>query len=418
MKKLRILVTVLVAALSLLSLPATQAEATPRPRPVPTSATFTLNAKVLDGGQQIVSLTIDSSRLGVRASSLSAGTFSVHAVGTNPTSATDVTGIDADRTVTGVHLDRRGRIVIDLAYGFDVSSAFTFAWSNSAGTLGRNIMLDLAYTVTQNHPITLRDGRSFTFASLTQGKVVDPEVDAYRYGQSHGLKYRLFTPAGWGKRPLIVWLHGGGEGGWSDAYNDDLPLIANRGALGFSTPKAQRVFGGAYVLAPQATDYWLNDPAMGYSAKLKALIDDVVKHNRIDRSRIYVVGASNGGYMAPKLAIDYPGFFAADVPISPVVAFGDSTMISDAQLTQLRRIPTWVVQAKNDPVVPFETNGKHIYDVVGNALLSAYDGVTWDGVTYNGHWSWIYVAHNDPTTRHGLHIWQWMANQSLKHHHR
>lgn len=66
------------------------------------------------------------------------------------------------------------------------------------------------------------------------------------------------------------------------------------------TTEAQDIFGGAYVLAPQATDRWMNDAEMGYSAKLKELIDDVVANNSIDPS-VYVVIASNGGYMAARL---------------------------------------------------------------------------------------------------------------------
>lgn len=38
---------------------------------------------------------------------------------------------------------------------------------------------------------------------------------------------------------------------------------------------------------------------------------------------------------------------------------------------------------------------------IGNALLTAYPDVTFDGVTYDGHWSWIYVARNDPRTPKG-----------------
>lgn len=420
MKKLRILVTVAVTALSLLAISAPQAEAKRPPSTPPDSVTYTLNASVLDGGQQVVSLTLDTRRLQIARSSLSADTFSVHATGTNPYTslnpATVFGTFDVDRTVTGVHLDKRGRVVIELENGFGVTGASTFAWANS---VGRNIMLDLAYTVTQNEPITLKDGTPFTFSSLDQGDVVDPEVDAFGFGSAAGLNYRLYDPNGRGKRPLIVWLHGGGEGGWAEAQDNDLPLIANRGALGFITPKAQAIFGGAYVLAPQATDYWLNDPAMGYSAKLKQLIDTVVKHNRIDTSRIYVVGASNGGYMTPRLVVDNPGFFAAEVPICPAIAFRGTTMITDDELAAVTT-PTWVVQAITDDTVPFEANGQHLADTVPGALLSAYDDVTWDGVTYPTHWSWIYVARNAPTTDKGLHIWQWMAKQSLKkgHHHR
>ena len=46
--------------------------------------------------------------------------------------------------------------------------------------------------------------------------------------------------------------------------------------------------------------------------------------------------------------------------------------------------------------------------------LLQYADVTFDGVTYDGHWSWIYVARNDPSTAKGQHLWQWMAKQSLR----
>jgi predicted esterase len=423
-KKLHILIAALLAALTLLPFSATPAEA--HSKPVPSAHTFSLNAKVLDGGQQIVSLTIRTGRLGIKASSLSTSTFSVKATGTNPYTSLDPATVfgtfkDVQRTVTGVHLDRQGNIVIDLAYGFTTPGAFTFAWANSEQ---RNIMLDLTYSITQNQPVKLWGGKDYTFSALKQGRVMDPEVDAFGSGRAAGMVYRIYKPkkAAEGKRPLIIWLHGGGEGGWSQAYNNDLPLIANRGALGFITPKAQRIFGGAYVLAPQANDYWLNDAAQGYSARLKKLIDKVVRNNpRIDRNRIYVTGASNGGYMAPKLVVDNPKFFAAEVPIAPALLWEKTPkvfqrMISDAQLASIKT-PTWVVQSKDDLVLPFPANGQHMAATIPGSLLTAYDNVTWDGVTYNGHWSWIYVARNDPKTDSGLHIWQWMAKQHLASHH-
>jgi predicted peptidase len=424
MKKLHLLIAALIAALTLLPFSATQSQAHARSAK---AGTFTLNAKVLDGGQQIVSLTIRTGHRHILASSLSASTFSVQATGRDlyGLPAPDVLGAfnKVDRTVTGAHLDRSGNIVVELAYGFGVEGANTLAYALAEA---RNLVLDLTYTVTQKQPITLWGGASYTFGSFTQGKVVDPEVDAYGSGSAAGLSYRLFTPSrsAQGKRPLIIWLHGGGEGGWAQAQNNDLPLLANRGALGFSTPKAQRIFGGAYVLAPQATDFWLNDPLMGYSAKLKALIDRVVKTHRIDRNRIYVAGASNGGFMAPKLVVDNPRFFAAEVPIAPALVFQrvqgvpPEVMISDAELASIHT-PTWVVQSKDDPVVPFPVNGQHMAAMIPGALLTAYDNVTYGGVSYNGHWSWIYVARNDPTNAKGQHIWQWMAKQTLKsgHHH-
>ena len=42
--------------------------------------------------------------------------------------------------------------------------------------------------------------------------------------------------------------------------------------------------------------------------------------------------------------------------------------------------------------------------------MTLYDHVIWNGYQFNGHWSWIYVARNDPAIN-GTHIWQWMAEQ-------
>src|SRR4051812_25354167 len=217
MKKRRLFIA-LVAAFALLPLSAVQANAHGGTEgPIP----FTLNARVLDSGQQIVSVTLDTGRLRVKASSLSASTFSVHATGTNPYPVTPGTVFgeyDVDRTVTGAHLDRRGRIVLDLLYGYQVDGASTLAWCTSCDT-GRNVELDLTYTITQNEPLALRHGESVTLAGFTQDDVVDPEVDASRDGEAAGLYYRLYEPQRHGKRPLIVWLHGGGEGGWAQAQN-------------------------------------------------------------------------------------------------------------------------------------------------------------------------------------------------------
>jgi predicted peptidase len=254
---------------------------------------------------------------------------------------------------------------------------------------------------------------------FTQGKLVDPEVDAYSYHKSaDGMNYRLFSPTqgggrerseGEGKRPLIIWLHGGGEGGLAarSYYDNEPTLRANRGALGFSTPDAQRIFKGAYVVAPQAEGAWMQGgPA--YAPRLKAIIDDLVARYPIDTTRIEVVGCSNGGYMSLYMTSVYPGFFAGSVPIAP----GASTKyFTDLQLQQIAT-PTWMVQSKADTTLPPDVNSIRAHALIPGSLLSLYDTVTWNGITYNGHWSWIYVARNDPYL-HGQHIWQWMASQRL-----
>ena len=142
------------------------------------------------------------------------------------------------------------------------------------------------------------------------------------------MKYRLYSPgrgrrfhaAGRGGRPLVVWLHGGGEGGLlpDHYYDNETTLRANRGALGFATQEAQRIFGGAYVVAPQSTSYWIEDGPR-FAPLIREIIGDLVRRYPIDRERIYVAGCSNGGYMTMEMTSVYRDLFAAAVPICGVV---------------------------------------------------------------------------------------------------
>ena len=381
---------------------------------------FTLNARTLDGGEQITSVTLATARLGrIDPASLTAGTFSVHAKATSPIplAAGDqiFSEYDLDRTVTAARLDRRGDVVLDLAYGEGQTGGGTLGYIVSRS---RNVRLDLDYTITQNAPLVVRGQRPVTVAEFVQGRLANPEVDAFGYRTSgSGLKYRLYTPERRGHghrgRPLIVWLHGGGEGASlpDDYYDNETTLRANRGALGFATPQAQRIFAGAYVVAPQSTSYWLEDGDR-FAPQIRTVVRELVRRHPIDPDRIYVAGCSNGGYMSLKMTTEYPSLFAASVPICGVVESlqpGGPTLISDAELRAIST-PTWLVTSRDDDTVPPEPNTLHAHDLIPGALLSLYDNVVWNGYQFPGHWSWIYVARNDPSYR-GTHVWQWMARQ-------
>lgn len=379
---------------------------------------FTLDAKTIDGGQQVVSVTLDTDRYKINPKSLDVNTFTVQAKGTNPYTSLDPATVmgtyDRYRTVTSVKLDKTGDIVVSMVSGEDAPAASTLAYATG---IGRNVMLDLKYTINQRKAITLRSGKQLTIKNFRQGKLVDPEVDKFSDGLSEdGMSYRLYEPKQArtkNPRPLVVWLHGGGEGGWKEAYDNDLPLVANRGALAFATPEAQKIFKGAYVVAPQSNTMWMENPTKGYAPRVKALIDEIVDEYDVDPSRIYVAGPSNGGYMTLRMAADYPKFFAGAISICPGVQFQGGQLISDADLRTVRQTPTWIVQAVNDPVLPYEPNGLYAHKTIGNSTLTAYPDVVWNGHVYQGHWSWIYVANNDPVNEKGQHIWQWLAKQDL-----
>ena len=175
--------------------------------------------------------------------------------------------------------------------------------------------------------------------------------------------------------------------------------------------EAQRIFGGAYVVAPQSTSYWIEDGPR-FAPLIREIIGDLVRRYPIDRRRIYVAGCSNGGYMTMELTSVYRDLFAAAVPICGVVESlepGGPPLLTDAQLEEIDT-PTWLVASRDDPVVPPEPNTIHAHDLIPGSLMTLYDHVIWNGYQFNGHWSWIYVARNDPAIN-GTHIWQWMADQ-------
>lgn len=378
-----------------------------------TSVGFVLDAVTLDGGEQVVSVTLHTSRLGpIDPASLTTGTFSVHATATSPI-ATDgqPVGYDLDRAVTAARLDRRGNIVLDLSHGEGQPGAGTLGYIVSKA---RNVQLDLVYTITQNAPILLRHGRPVTVTRFVQGRLANPEVDAFGYHVSaSGMKYRLYSPTRHGRRPLVVWLHGGGEGAsLPDGYYDnETTLRANRGALGFATREAQQIFNGAHVVAPQSTSAWMDDGPR-FAPLIHEIIEEVVRRRSVDTDRVYVVGCSNGGYMSVKMTTVYPTAFAASVPICGVVGprqAGAPPLVPDAELAAIDT-PTWLVASRDDTTVDPQANTVHAHDLIPGSLMTLYEHVIWNGNQFPGHWSWIYVARNDPSTD-GTHIWQWMARQ-------
>lgn len=414
----------------MLLVPATTASALAvTDRPSPSTVGFTLEATVLDGGEQVTAITLDTHKLGrIDPASLSPSTFTVHATATSPVPISSDEVIyslyDLDRTVTGVSVDHRGNVVVELAHGPGIAGASTLGYLAVAA---RNVDLDLTYTLTQNTPITLKNGRAVAIAGFEQGALRDSEVDAFARGVSAtGLNYRLFQPAGnkgsrhgdarsrhGQERPLVVWLHGNGEGGLPGRYSNEAQLRANRGALGPATPEAQAIFGGAYVVAPQVPDTWYNSDQSAYTERLAALVDELAEDYLIDESKVYIMGASAGGLMSVKLVSTYPERFAAVVPTCPAIYIPrlGGYLVTEAEVRQLSNTPTWFVQAENDPTVPYPQASLWAHGLVAGSLLTTYPDVTWDGVSYSGHFSWIYTARNAPTTPEGTTLWEWMAQQ-------
>ena len=91
--------------------------------------------------------------------------------------------------MTAARLDHWGNIELDLAYGEGQVGGGTLGYIVGKG---RNVVLDLVYTITQNAPLALRNRRPVTIARFVQGELSDPEVDAFSY---HRLRLGHELPA-------------------------------------------------------------------------------------------------------------------------------------------------------------------------------------------------------------------------------
>ena len=212
--------------------------------------------------------------------------------------------------------------------------------------------------------------------------------------------------------PLIIWLHGMGEGG----TDPDIALLGNDvTALGEEKIQSHFVKGkqkGAYVLAAQTPTMWMNSGDNSnnggtghsiYTKSLKALIDNYIQENGdIDTKRIYVGGCSNGGYMTMEMAVTYGNFFRAFYPCCE--AYSDS-FVTDEDIQKLKDYPMWFIHAANDSTVNANNFVIPTYQRLKAAgakdLHFSYftdvrgtDGNP-NGNSYQGHYSWIYIFRDE-----------------------
>jgi predicted esterase len=238
------------------------------------------------------------------------------------------------------------------------------------------------------------------------------------------------------KSPLLIWLHGGGEGG----TDPSIPLLANR-AANYASDEIQVLFDGAYVLVPQTPGAWMHnrkgEMTRGaeddvYNAALIALIREyVATHPGVDPDRVFLGGCSNGGYMTLKLMLLHPDDFAAGFISS--LAYG-SEFISDEQIRSIAHLPIWFVHSADDTTTRPEQTVLPVYERLKAAgaqgvYLSYYDHVVditgfFGGKDYRypGHWSWIYLHANlcrrdrdgNPVRLDGrpVTIMEWLAAQT------
>lgn len=208
-----------------------------------------------------------------------------------------------------------------------------------------------------------RDGRIEALrAELAEANPKRFRAFVHRGSEGAEMACRLFVPEGLvagAKAPLVVVLHGGTPRG-----NDTLAHITGKNpavGAGIWTTAAVQEKHPCFVFAPQCPAEpaaWTKDlpleaktwahpgqpaPAM---AMVLAAIDSLLVEQPVDPRRIYLAGASMGGFGTWDALARRPGFFAAAIPVCGGPAEG--------VIPTIAKVAVWIFHGGADEVVPVE----------------------------------------------------------------
>lgn len=255
------------------------------------------------------------------------------------------------------------------------------------------------------------------------------QMDSFTSG-GQTLSYASYSPPSDGSlHPLVIWLHGLGEGG----TDPRIPLLGSK-VTALADQPFQDALDGAYVLVPQCPTMWMDDGTgyntqTGQSCYTSTLMDLIRSFAGsspwIDPDRIYIGGCSNGGYMTMALLLEDPEFFAAAFPTCQ--AYRDSWLSQD-DIELLKDLPIWFIHSELDQVCPpedstFPTYQRLIQAGAQNVHLSRFgliadlSGQYQDEAGYpyfyNPHYVWVRVLNNQCTSSAtGESLFHWLAKQS------
>ncbi|MDQ0222724.1 prolyl oligopeptidase family serine peptidase [Streptococcus moroccensis] len=377
--------------------------------------------------------------------------------------------LGVDRQVTAVYLsDEKGQKVdVSSKYvALDLEVTYSFASPDNASPFNFNLDTMMNEWATE-YPIEISGltvaGKILDYSTDAINKRIMNDTDAFNVrGQHQGhynnpltgnseeliLQYAAYEPEHLketvAKSPLVIWLHGQGEGGTDidiTLLGNEVTALTRDDIQSYYSATGDEAEKGAYVLAVQTPTYWMdegdgtNGAGAGksrYTEALMAAIEAYVASNPdVDTNRIYLGGCSNGGYMTMNMAIEYPDYFAAAYPLAEAYSFYDyqrnpdgtyakeeasdgttasfipngQIFVTEEKLATLKNLPIWFVMSADDEVVLPDRYVLPTYQALlqagaDNAWLSYYETVQGKDIPenqYMGHWSWIYFFNNQVT---------------------
>jgi polyhydroxybutyrate depolymerase len=221
-------------------------------------------------------------------------------------------------------------------------------------------------------PVTFSACRSKSSPSATAGTPSpSPLVAARPFDLDVPAHYDPSRPA-----PLLLALHGYGSEGHnvSAASAFAASWLASAHGIFIAHPDGTPDHGGSR--------FWdATDACCGASgahvddvAYLSAVVDDVASRYAIDRKRVWVIGLSNGGFMAHRLACDAADKFAA------IVSVAGATWSDPARCKPTSHVSVLEIHGASDPLVRYE-GGTSIH---GGGPYPAVDVTVAESAAKNG----------------------------------
>ncbi len=175
--------------------------------------------------------------------------------------------------------------------------------------------------------------------------------------QFENIKYIIRYPDSYcegEKFPLIIYVHGAG------ARGNDIDVVKNTAYFNIIEKYENFPF---ITVAPQCSENtWID-----MFEQLKKFVYKITAENFVDANRIYLMGASMGGYCTWQLAMSLPELFAAIVPICGGGMYWNAS--------RLVNVPVWAFHGAKDDVVHKEESVKMV-DAInqhgGSAKLTIY----------------------------------------------
>jgi polyhydroxybutyrate depolymerase len=160
---------------------------------------------------------------------------------------------------------------------------------------------------------------------------------------------RVYAPStGSEKLPLLVFLHGLGGSGQELSEGLRLKEMADAFGFAFIAPEGVLDHSGRrfWNAGPSCCNF--DDIAVDHVAALSRWIGQATAHPRVDARRVYLVGFSNGGFMAYRAACEMSARLAGIISIAGAGPSDPSTCKPERPLSVVE------IHGDRDPIVKFD----------------------------------------------------------------